>query len=132
MRVGVDEHPNVPNQMVLADFINGGHFDDHLRRLAAAYPERRAALISGLERQLSGIVTPRRKQIGTHVVALLHVHREQQFVDLCAREGIIVRGMGKFRLIPRETEEVMFGFAGFGPGIIAAAVSTIGRAVRAA
>jgi GntR family transcriptional regulator/MocR family aminotransferase len=118
--------------MILADFINGGHFDDHLRRLGAAYPERRAALITCLERDLSGIVTPHRKDIGTHVVASLHVHREQQFVDLCAREGIVVRGMGKFRLVPRETEEAVFGFAGFGPGIIAAAVSTIRGAVRTA
>ena len=132
VRVGVDEHPNVPNQMVLEDFINGGHFDDHLRRLASAYPQRRAALVRCLERDLSGTVTPQRKDIGTHVVASLHAHREQQFVDLCAREGIVVRGMGKFRLVPRETEEVVFGFAGFGPGIIAAAVSTIRRAVRAA
>jgi len=132
VRVGVDEHPNVPNQMILADFINGGHFDDHLRRLAAAYPERRAALVRSLERDLSGTLTPHRKDIGTHVVASLHVHREQQFVDLCAREGIVVRGMGKFRLVPRETEEAVFGFAGFGPGIIAAAVSTIRGAVRTA
>ena len=130
VRVGVDEHPNVPNQMILADFINGGHFDDHLRRLASAYPQRRAALVRCLERDLSGTVTPQRKDIGTHVVASLHAHREQQFVDLCAREGIIVRGMGKFRLIPRETEEVVFGFAGFAPGIIAAAVTTIRKAVK--
>lgn len=132
VRAGVDELPNVPNQMILADFINGGHFDDHLRRLAGAYPERRAALIGCLERELSGVVTPHRRDIGTHVVASLRDHREQQFVDLCAREKIIVRGMGKFRLVPRETEEVVFGFAGFGPGIIAAAVTAIRRAVRAA
>lgn len=132
MQAGTDELPNLANQMILTDFLNGGHLDDHLRRLAAAYPERRAALTRCLEKDLFGIVTPQRKDIGTHVVASLQVHREQQFEDLCMREGIIVRGMNKFHLVPRETREVVFGCAGFGPGTIAAAVTAIRRAVGSA
>ena len=132
MQVGMDEYPSLPNQMILTDFLNGGHLDDHLRRLAAAYPERRGALDKCIERDLSGIVTPQRKDSGTHVVASLHIHREQEFVDLCLREGIIASGMNKFRLVPRETREVVFGCAGFPPAAIAAAVATIRRAVGSA
>lgn len=129
MQVGVDEIPNVPSQMILADFLNGGHLDDHLRRLAAAYPERRAALFNCLENELSGIVTPQRKDIGTHVVASLHALGEQQFEDLCMRERIRVTGMNKFQLVPRENREVVFGCAGFEPRRIAAAVTAIRKAV---
>jgi GntR family transcriptional regulator/MocR family aminotransferase len=132
MQVAMDEYPSLPNQMILADFLNGGHLDTHLRRLACAYPERRAALFNCLEKELSGIVTPQPKDTGTHVVASLHVHGEQQFADLCMREGIIVSGMNKFRLAARETGEVVFGNAGFAPGTIAAAVTTIRRAVGSA
>ncbi|HEY2446052.1 MAG TPA: PLP-dependent aminotransferase family protein [Rhizomicrobium sp.] len=130
VRVWLDEYPSVPNQMILADFMNGGHFEEHLRRLAAAYTERRAALIGCLDKDLSGIVMAHRKNIGTHILASLEVHREQQFVDLCERAGIVVRGMSNFRVSPPETEEVLFGFAGFSPNEIAAAVRAIRRAVK--
>jgi GntR family transcriptional regulator/MocR family aminotransferase len=129
MQAGVDELPNLSHQMILTDFLNGGHLDDHLRRLAAAYPERRAALYACLEKELSGIVTPQMKNCGTHVVVSLHDHGEQQFEDLCLREGIVVKGMNKFRLVPRDTAEVVFGCAGFEPRAIAAGATAIRRAV---
>ncbi|HEX4156875.1 MAG TPA: PLP-dependent aminotransferase family protein [Rhizomicrobium sp.] len=129
--VEMDDYPSLPNQMILADFLIGGHLDDHLRRVASAYPERRAAMIRCLEKELPGIVTPQRKHSGTHLVASLHRHREQQFADLCMEEGIIASGMSKFQLAPRENREMVFGHAGFTPAMIAAAVTAIRRAVGA-
>ncbi len=125
----MDDYPGLSNQMILADFLNGGHFDDHLRRVASAYSERREAMIRCLEKELSGIVTPQRKKSGTHLVASLHRHREQQFEDLCMQKGIISSGMNKFQLAPRENREVVFGHAGFTPAMIVAAVTAIRRAV---
>ncbi len=130
--IAKDEYPSLPNQMILADFLNGGHFDDHLRRLASAYPERRAALTRALEQELSGIVTPQRKDIGTHLVATLDVHREQQFEDLCLRDGIVASGMKKFLLPAREAGEVVLGHAGFAPATIAATVTAMRRALGSA
>lgn len=132
VRVGVDENTNVPNQMILADFMNGGHFDEHLRRLADAYPERRAMLVNRLENELPCIVTPHRTDIGTQIIASLKEHRERQFVDLCAHRGIVVREMTNFRLAPPEADEILLGFAGFVPSKIAAAVGAIRKAVNAA
>lgn len=129
MQVALDEYPSLPNQMILADFLNGGHLDGHLRRLASAYSERRATLSRCVGKDLYGIVTVQPKETGTHVVASLHAHREQQFADLCMREGIIASGMNRFRLDARETGEVVFGHAGFAPRTIAAAVTAIRRAV---
>jgi GntR family transcriptional regulator/MocR family aminotransferase len=128
----VDDYPSLPNQMILADFLNGGHFDDHLRRVVSAYPERRAAMIRCLEKELPGIITPQRKNSGTHLVASLHNHREQQFADLCLQEGIIASGMNKFQLAPQENREVVFGHAGFTPAMIAAAVTAMRKAVGSA
>jgi GntR family transcriptional regulator/MocR family aminotransferase len=130
IQIATDEYPGLPNQMILADFLNGGHFDDHLERVASAYPERRVAMIRSLEKELPGIVTPQRKDGGTHLVASLPMHREQQFADLCLREGILASGMNKFQLVPRESREVVFGHAGFTPAMIAAAVTAIRRAVQ--
>jgi GntR family transcriptional regulator/MocR family aminotransferase len=130
LRVGLDQHANGPNQMILADFMNSGHFDDHLRRLAEAYPERRSTLVKSLEDELSGVVTPYPTHIGTQVVARLDIHDEQTFVNLCAREKIAVRGMSNFRAAASETREVLFGFAGFVPAKITAAVRTIRKALK--
>ena len=129
VRVGLDENTNVPNQMILADFMNGGHFDDHLRRLAEAYPERRAVLTQSLGDELSGIVSPLVRNVGTQLTASLDRHREHEFVDLCAREKIVVRGMTNFRLIPSAAEQIVLGFAGFVPSTIVAAVRAMRKAV---
>jgi GntR family transcriptional regulator/MocR family aminotransferase len=130
--VAMDQFPSLPNQMILADFLNGGHFDDHLRRVAGAYPERRAAMTRCLEKDLPGIVIPQRKNSGTHLVASLGRHREQQFADLCMREGIIASGMNMFRLTQHGSGEVVFGHAGFSPATIGQAVTAMRRAVGSA
>jgi len=130
MQVAMDEYPSLPNQMILADFLNGGHLDDHLRRLSSAYPERRDALISRLEKDVPGIVAPQKKDCGTHVVASLRVHHAQQFAELCMREGIVARGMDIFHQTPRQTRDVVFGCAGFRPAAIASAVTAMARAVE--
>lgn len=129
VQMDLDDQANVPNQMVLADFMSGGHFDAHLKRLAAAYPERRATLLRCIEEELSGVLRARKLEIGTQVVATLTRHREQEFVDLCAGKGIVVRQMANFRQLAPRAEEVLFGFAGFVPAAIMAAVKTIRQAI---
>lgn len=45
-----DLRPPTLQQAVLADFIDGGHYDRHLRRMRAAYRERLEALVDAAER----------------------------------------------------------------------------------
>ncbi|HEY3637819.1 MAG TPA: PLP-dependent aminotransferase family protein [Rhizomicrobium sp.] len=128
VRIGLDEYANVPNQIVLADFMNSGHLDDHLRRLASAYPERRTALVDAMEREIPDIVVPHKQTAGTHVVVTLLRHSEDEFVALSRENGIVVEGMNVFRLNKSDTAQVLFGFAAFNPTAIRSAVKAIRRA----
>jgi len=71
-RRGIDHHPPTLDQVVLADFMAGGHFERHLRRMRAAYRERLEAMTTAADRFCRGAVTIRPVRAGLHVVADLH------------------------------------------------------------
>ncbi len=50
-------HAPVLEQAVLADFITGGHFGRHIRRMREVYAERLQALLDGARRYLDGLMT---------------------------------------------------------------------------
>jgi GntR family transcriptional regulator / MocR family aminotransferase len=64
-----DPQPPFLEQAVLADFIAGGHFARHLRRMRAIYRERLEALTEAAERFCGGALTVRPTRTGLHVVA---------------------------------------------------------------
>ena len=48
----IDRHSPMPAQMVLADFMEGGHFGRHIKRTRDAYRERRDTLVTGIRTHL--------------------------------------------------------------------------------
>jgi GntR family transcriptional regulator / MocR family aminotransferase len=58
-------------QAVLADFIAGGHFARHVRRMRALYRERQGVLVEEAKRRLAGLLDVRPSEAGTHVVGWL-------------------------------------------------------------
>jgi GntR family transcriptional regulator/MocR family aminotransferase len=58
-------------QMVLADFIGGGHFERHVRRMRALYAERQRDLIDGLRAECEGLVEASPAGSGMHLVGWL-------------------------------------------------------------
>ena len=47
-----DLHTSSLTQAAVAEFLNAGHYDRHLKRLQSIYGQRRAAILSALERHL--------------------------------------------------------------------------------
>jgi GntR family transcriptional regulator / MocR family aminotransferase len=70
-RAAADQHPPTIDQAVLADFILGGHFARHLRRMRVAYRERLEALTAAAERYCRGVLRVRPVQTGLHALAEL-------------------------------------------------------------
>jgi GntR family transcriptional regulator/MocR family aminotransferase len=58
-------------QMALTDFIREGHFARHIRRMRMLYMERRAALVSAIEKQLGSEFPVISAAAGMHLVVLL-------------------------------------------------------------
>jgi GntR family transcriptional regulator / MocR family aminotransferase len=90
----------VIEQLALADFLERGELDRHLRRTRSIYRRRRDALISSLARhvpsvRVSGIAA------GLHLVAHLPTGVEEPSVVEGARaRGVGLQGLGEHRLLP--------------------------------
>jgi GntR family transcriptional regulator/MocR family aminotransferase len=85
-------------QLVLADFIEGGHLERHVRRSRARNAARRAALVAALERHLGGAAELLGTGAGLHGVLSipkLSMRRESELRKACA-----VRGVGIYPIAP--------------------------------
>ena len=69
VRRATDLHPPVVDQLVLADFMNDGSFDRHVRRMRGIYRERLEALSAAAERHCAGALRLRPTHTGLHAVA---------------------------------------------------------------
>lgn len=70
-RTVADRHASVPEQAILAEFIAGGHFVRHLRRMRRLYAERQQALVDAAGVALAGLVEVRPSGAGLHLVGRL-------------------------------------------------------------
>jgi GntR family transcriptional regulator/MocR family aminotransferase len=70
-RYFTDIMPPWLTQAILAEFLSGGHYDRHLRRLRAMYESRRAALLTGIARHCGEWLKPVRFDSGRELVAWL-------------------------------------------------------------
>lgn len=86
-RQASDLHPATGTQAVLAEFLAGGHFDRHLRRMRREYRARLDALSDALARHCAGALTLRPTTTGLHAVVDLHgVDDRAVFEEALARE----------------------------------------------
>ena len=82
-------------QLALADFLQTGEFDRHLRRMRIVYRDRRAALLAALQRYAPGL-TPAGASAGLHVVAWLPDGiDEAEVIDRAAGLGVRMPGISR-------------------------------------
>lgn len=125
----IEAYGAIPNQMVLADFINEGLFDDHLRRSRQAWSERRAALTEAIESRLAGRLSLHEPHGGLHLVADLHGVTETEALSRAAARGVDLTPMGLLGEAARRNHQVLLGFAAFEPGVIRAAADRLAAAL---
>lgn len=84
-------------QIALAEFIDSGNFTQHLRRMRKLYGERREALLSALQRHMSGLLTVSAGAGGMHLSARLDVPVDDVAVSEAARaHGLTLRPLSPF------------------------------------
>jgi GntR family transcriptional regulator / MocR family aminotransferase len=89
VRLTMDISPPNFFQLVLADFIQEGHFSRHIRRMRLLYRERRSALLESIRNELDLAVTVLGEQAGLHVsVTLPHGFDDHELSDRAARDGL--------------------------------------------
>jgi len=64
-------HPPILEQMALADFLAGGHFARHLRRMRARYAARLESLLTAIRSECGHLLEAQAPQGGMHLVGWL-------------------------------------------------------------
>jgi len=87
-------------QLALADFLERGELDRHLRRTRAVYRGRRDALVAALERHLPGCA-PTGVAAGLHLVVALPAGTDERALLAAARAaGIGLAGLSEHAVTP--------------------------------
>ncbi|MFC3999308.1 PLP-dependent aminotransferase family protein [Nocardiopsis sediminis] len=86
----------VVDQLTLADFIDSGHYDRHIRRMRQHYRARRDRLLATLAADAPHI-TPTGIAAGLHAVLRLPPGTERSTVEAAAAHSIALDGLAGFR-----------------------------------
>jgi GntR family transcriptional regulator / MocR family aminotransferase len=131
-RRAADLHPPLLEQMALADFIVGGHYARHLRRMRATYCERLEALADAAGALCAGALELRNVQTGLHAVAHLHGVDEER-VCLEARDrGIEVAPLGMYFIGRPTVSGLVLGFASSRPDALRRGMEKLAASIDAA
>lgn len=127
VRRQLDDHTHGFMQAVLADFIAGGHFSAHVRRMRVLYGARRDALISACAREL-----PRFKlgALGCGMQATLELPSrisDRSAAAHAARAGIRVLPLSRYAAGAERPNGCLLGYAALSERRIAAGVSRLAR-----
>jgi len=116
---------SVLDQLALADFVERGELDRHLRRMRPRYHARRDALIAALARRLPGWRVGDGIAAGLHVVALLPEGvDEDAFLATAAEHGMRLHGLSWFR-VQAGAPGVVLGFGNASEPALARAVGRL-------
>ncbi|MEU4814220.1 PLP-dependent aminotransferase family protein [Micromonospora aurantiaca] len=86
----------VTDQLTLADFLDSGRYDRHVRRMRQRYRARRDRLVAALAARAPH-VTPTGVAAGLHAVLRLPAGTEHQVVEAAAAQSIALDGLAGFR-----------------------------------
>jgi GntR family transcriptional regulator / MocR family aminotransferase len=131
-RRAADLHPPMLEQMALADFIAGGHYARHLRRMRFAYRERLDALSDAADRLCAGAIRLRSVHAGLHAVADL-CGTDETRVSLEARQrNIEVSPLGMYFCGRPTGQGLVLGFASTRPEALRRGMEKLAASIDAA
>jgi GntR family transcriptional regulator/MocR family aminotransferase len=125
-RLVADRHSSIVEQAVLAEFIAGGHYARHLRRMRALYAQRQEALLAAAHRHLGGLLEVQATDAGMDVVAWLPPGVDDRVVEQAALAvGVEARPLSPFSQAPLERGALLLNFAGYEPRSLATAMKVL-------
>lgn len=128
-----DRHGSMLEQGVLADFLDGGHFDRHLRRARVRYAERRRMLIEAVREHLGDDAAITGARGGMHLVLELRGARPAQIEELAdraCRRGVGVYPLAPFHLGRVRRAGLLLGYAALDAASIREGIRTLAGAWR--
>ncbi len=120
-------------QAVLADFIAGGHFARHIRRMRRLYAERQAALVAVAARELNGLLHVQPADSGLQLMGWLPEGvDDREAAYRAAAHGVETAPLSLFTEDnPDRRGGLLLGYAGVNPRDMPAAARQLAVALRA-
>jgi GntR family transcriptional regulator/MocR family aminotransferase len=114
-------------QAQLAEFIDGGHLDRHVRRMRVLYEHRQQVLVAEAARQLGELLDVPRAAAGMHVVGWLPEGMDEQAVTrVAAMRGVSVVPISSTYASRRSPRPgLILGYAGYSDGSIRQGVTRL-------
>lgn len=124
-------HAPLLDQAVLADFITGGHFGRHVRRMREVYAERHSVLITSAEQELSGLLQMCSIEAGLQTIGSLPLGVDGAHVAaLAAERGVEVKLVIPGAYDPDQRHVLQLGFAAVEPKEIRRGVRVLREVIR--
>lgn len=118
-------------QLALADFINEGHLDRHLRRMRTLYDKRRQALIRSLKLHFEDRVELLGENAGMHLMVRLQTNLDdEEVVRRAAEVGVGLVSAKIYYLNEPRANEFVFGYGGLSERRISEGVRRLAKALR--
>lgn len=101
-------------QAGVADFINGGHFYRHLKRMRLLYRQRREWMALALTQQLGEFLTVAPQAGGIQLLARLSAERNDgALAQLAWQQGLAVQALSGWQTLAPTDKGLLMGFANF-------------------
>ena len=126
----MDIQSNTLMQATLTDFIDGGHFGSHIRRMRALYQERQKVFLEAAARHLSATVQLEPDPAGLHLVGrLASGTSDVAIMRQAARNGVQLSPLSQYYCAPQSRPGLVLGYAGVGDRDIREGVASLARAI---
>lgn len=123
--------PSLEMQLSVAQFIETGAFDTHIRKMRLLYQQRQNALSSCLSAQLGNLIGISVLNAGLHLVGTLPEGVDDRAVKAKALEkGLLPRPMSDFKMTHHQPPALMLGFADLLEREMPRAVKRLGEAIE--
>lgn len=127
-----DRHTPVLSQLALADFINDGHFEHHLRRARVQNESRRKALIEALHEAFGGDVEISGASAGVHLLAWLDGLSKNELetgLARAAQAGVVAYSVASCYRRPVQRAGLVLGYASMAENELHAGVALLAEAL---
>lgn len=125
-RLLADRHAPGTEQAILAEYMAGGHYDAHIRRIRLLFAARRVVLLAECARQLAdfGAIVP--KDQGMHILFRFDRPMDDVLLTKTLREkGVEVRALSPFYHGTTVPQGLLLGFGSFEDHQITDAVTAL-------
>jgi len=126
----LDRHSPPLEQAVLTDFINGGHFLRHLRRMRALYAQRQALCMNSLEHYLGDLIEVEPLDGGLHLIGELRTGIDRDAVFSAAEDANVeLSPVAQFahQADAKTQRQLIIGYAAYREAAMAGAAQNLAK-----